>query len=220
VPGAGLLRVVQRFMQASMTMARRVTWIAQQKLMGEDLSRLAPAGFDATATHHLVLAAAAWTAALRARLRAQQAGQPVGPLVPPVPKSPRAPHGRGRPQLVTVMYGQAPGDPHDWPALAKPWRIGPTGVAAALQLIADMSNRQVVSEICNNLRKAVVQLGAAADLPRIAALEAAARALCPEASASESGGRADGASRPRAAHPSDDEPVDGADDDPPCEPPD
>jgi hypothetical protein len=77
---------------------------------------------------------------------------------------------------------EAAADPwNDWRELAKPLRIGPGGVAMALRAIEKLSIRQVVTQICDKLKRAAAALGADADLVRIAALEAAALALCPEA---------------------------------------
>jgi hypothetical protein len=231
VPGVALLRIAQRFMKAGMAFARSVTRIAQHKLMGEDLSRLAPAGFDATATDALVVEAVAWTVALRERLRAL-AGRPLVPLVPGVPgvpKAERAPQARGAAKRVTVSYQAAPGDPHNWPALAKPWRIGPTGVAKALEQIEGKSNREVVSHICDFLRRAAMRLGAEADLPRLAALEAAARALCPEDEAAPDAAAGSGTAKaapgacaagPPSGEPPSRGPQSRVDDDPPKQPPD
>ncbi len=43
----------------------------------------------------------------------------------------------------------------------------------------------MVANICENLRLAAKELGAEADIPRLAALKAAALALCPEADEAE-----------------------------------
>jgi len=232
MPGVGLLRFVQLFMKSGMATARRVTRIAQHRLMGKDWSRLAPAGFNATMTHVFVAEAVSMTVALRARLRARLlalAGEPEPPLVPELPKADRAPRGRAKGQRVTVIYQQEPGDPHDWPALAKPLRIGPNGVAAALQLIEGKSNRVVVTEISDFLRRALAELGAAADVARIAALEAGARKLCEQMEEAEAAAEpapaaepaaAAGGVRPDGGPAASDAPRSGVDADPPKRPPD
>jgi streptomycin 6-kinase len=71
-------------------------------------------------------------------------------------------------------------DDHDWVDLATPWRMGPGGVAVAARNMEGLSAGEAVEQICDKLKRAMVQLGADADVARIAAMEAAARALCPE----------------------------------------
>jgi hypothetical protein len=193
--------------------------------MGEELARLGPAGFNPTATNALVVEAVGWTAALRERLLAL-AGRPMLAFAPGLPKAERAPQARGAaPYLTEITYEVSADDWHDWPALARPWRMGPGGVAMAARAIAGLSDREVVSEICGKLKQAARELGAEADVTRIAALEAAARALCPEADATadeaaDPGAKAEGAAGARAAGPPSDEPETEADDDPPKRPPD
>jgi len=221
-PGARLLRVLQRFMQSGMAMARRLNHVAERKVKGQDFGGLSPAGFDATLTNALVVQAVAYTAALRARLRAL-VGQPLAPLVPEVPPADRAFRGRGKPARVTVVYEVPADEPHDWVALTQPLRIGPSGVAVTLRLIAHKSNREVVTDISDFLRGAVGQLGTEADVPRIAALEATARALCDEIEAAEAAADADAAAggvRPEGGRAASDQPGSAVDDDPPARPPD
>ena len=219
LPGARLLGFVQRMMRAGMGMARGINRIARQRMEGQDLSRLAPAGFNPTSTNALVVEAVSWTAALRERLRALVV-RPA--FAPGLPKAERAPQARGAaPYLTEITYEVSADDHHDWPELARPLRIGPGGVAVALRAMAGLSNREVVSQICGMLQKAAAALGAEADVPRLAALAAAARALCPEAEAGPAGGSgAGGASGTGEPGPSSDEPESEADDDPPPKPPD
>jgi len=222
LPGARLLGFVQRMMRAGMGMARGINRIARQRMEGQDLSRLAPAGFNPTSTNALVVEAVSWTAALRERLRALVV-RPA--FAPGLPKAERAPQARGAaPYLTEITYEVSADDHHDWPELARPLRIGPGGVAFAARMIAGLPDRAVVSVICGKLKQAAAALGAEADVGRIEALEAAARALCPdvdapEESASGSSG-ADGAPGARAAGPPSDEPETEAEHDPPPEPPD
>ena len=140
---------------------------------------MAPAGFNPTLTNALVVKAVGWTAALRERLLAL-----AGPraLVPGLPMLERAPQARGAAAglLPEDAAEAAEGDWHDWAELARPWRMGPGGVAVSARAIATLSTREVVSQICGNLRRAAAELGAEADVERIAALEAAARALLGE----------------------------------------
>jgi len=196
MPGVRLLGAVQRMMRTGMAMARGVNRIARHRLMGQDLSQLAPPGFNPTLANALILQAVSWTAALRERLRALA----VPPsFVPDAPKSERGPRERGG--AFSLPAGRpAPTDDdwHDWRELARPWRIGPSGVAVAERAIAGLTNGQVVTRICGNLGRAATELGAEADVARIAALEAAARALCPDADAD--------------AHPAGDAPADAAGD--------
>jgi hypothetical protein len=233
--GGRLLGLVQRIMRTGMAYARCVSGIARERLTGTDLARLAPAGFSATATHYLVVEAVSWTAALRQRLRAL-ADRRLLPIAAGLPQPDRAPRGRGAAWFLPAASPEAAADPwNDWRELAKPLRIGPGGVAMALQAIEKLSIRQVVTQICDKLKRAAAALGADADLVRIAALEAAALALCPGAEAApkaageaeaKDGGKAKGASGTRAVGPpQDDEPEDNgpedeAEDDPPPEPPD
>jgi hypothetical protein len=76
--------------------------------------------------------------------------------------------------------------------------MGPGGVAVATRAIAGMPDREVVAQICGKLTQAAAELGAEADVGRIAALEAAARALCPEVDAAVDGAE-DGAGDPGGA---------------------
>ncbi len=183
--GARLLGFVQRMLQTGMAMARGINRIARQKLEGQDLARMAPAGFNATATNGLIVQAVAWTAALRERLLVL-AGRPSF-----VPRSgTRSPRGQGVPRgrgaasyLPESVPEPTEGDWHDWRELARPWRMGPSGVAVATRMIAGLSSAEVVTEICSKLSQAAAQLGAEADVGRIAEMAAAARALCPDVDA-------------------------------------
>ena len=126
---------------------------------------------------------------------------------------------------MTVVYEVPADEPHDWVALTQPLRIGPSGVAVTLRLIAHKSNREVVTDISDFLRGAVGQLGTEADVPRIAALEATARALCDEIEAAEAAADADAAAaaggvRPDGGRAASDRPGSAVDDDPPARPPD
>jgi hypothetical protein len=92
-------------MQTGLGMARHINRVALEHLFGQDLARLAPAGFDAMLTYARIGKAVAWTAALRARLRAR--GMPLA-FAPEVPKNrqcevERAPRGRGT--IVTIEVG-------------------------------------------------------------------------------------------------------------------
>ena len=222
--------MVQRLMRTGMAMARGINRIAQQRLAGQDLVRLAPAGFNPTATNALVVEAVGWTAALRERLRAL-AVRPA--FAPGLPKAEQAVRARQARSIVTFELTEETaqaiaGEWHDWFDLARPWRMGSNGVAFAARAIAGLSDREVVSQICGKLKQAAGELGAEADVGRIAALEAAARALCPEAEpaadAIEDGpadaGGGDGAPGARAAGPPSDEPETEVEDDPPEKPPD
>jgi hypothetical protein len=76
--------------------------------------------------------------------------------------------------------------------------MGSSGVAVATRMIAGLSNAEVVTAICSKLCQAAAQLGAEADVGRIAEMAAAARALCPDVDAApdeaaDSGGDAEGA---------------------------
>jgi hypothetical protein len=169
--------------QTGMAVARCINRIARQRLEGQDLRLLAPAGFRAPLTNSLIVQAVAWTAALRERLRAV-----VAPAFVPatgVPKADRAPQGRGAAHYLPKAVPNPTEDDwlHDWRELAKPLRIGPAGVAAAARLIADKSNREVVAGVSDKLQRASAQLGAAADVDLIAAMEAEALALLREAEA-------------------------------------
>jgi hypothetical protein len=160
---------------------------------------MAPAGFNATATNGLIVQAVAWTAALRERLLVL-AGRPS--FVPRSSGS-RAPRGQGAPRgrgassyLPEAVPEPVAGDWHDWRELARPWRMGSSGVAVATRMIAGLTNAEVVTEICAKLSQAAAQLGAEADVGRIAEMEAAARALCPDVDAApdeaaETGGPSD-----------------------------
>jgi hypothetical protein len=92
-------------------------------------------------------------------------------------------------------------------------------------MIAGLSNAEVVTEICAKLSQAAAQLGAEADVGRIAEMAAAARALCPDAEAApdeagESGGDAAGGSGGWEARRAPCEAAAGADGEPPPKPPD
>jgi hypothetical protein len=184
--GARLLGFVQRMLLTGMAMARGINRIARQRLDGQDLARMAPQGFNATWTNGLVVQAVAWSAALRERLLAV-AGRPS--FVSRSSGS-RAPKGQGAPRgrkTASFRPDAVPepteGDWHDWRELARPWRMGPGGVAVATRMIAGLSNAEVVTQICAKLSEAAAQLGAEADVGRIAEIEAAARALCPDVDA-------------------------------------
>jgi hypothetical protein len=224
MPGVRLLGFVQRMLLTGMAMARGINRIARQKLEGQDLARMAPQGFNATRTNGLVVQAVAWTAALRERLLAV-AGRPSF-----VPKSSgsRAPKGQGAPRgrgtgsyLAEAVPEPTEGDWHDWLELARPWRMGPSGVAVATRMIAGLSNAEVVTAICSKLSQAADQLGAEADVGRIAEIEAAARALCPDVDAApEEAGESKGASGGWEARPPPCSAESGVDREPPPKPPD
>jgi hypothetical protein len=185
-------RLVQRMIQTGMAMARGINLIARQRLAGQDLSLLGPAGFNPTLASALVVQAVAWTAALRERLMVM-AVRP--PFTRGLPRPDRAPQGRSAPFCPPENLAEPTAqDWHNWQELARPWRMGPGGIAVATRAIAGMPDREVVAQICGKLSQAAAELGAEADVARIAALEAAARALCPEADA--------------AADPTEDGPVD------------
>ncbi len=117
------------------------------------------------------------------------------------------------------------GDWHDWLELAKPWRMGPSGVAVATRMIAGLSNAEVVAGICAKLSQAAAQLGAEADVGQIAEMEAAARALCPDVDAgpdeaADSGGTSEGCSGGWEARPPSHGTETAADRDQPPKPPD
>jgi hypothetical protein len=225
--GARLLGFVQRMLLTGMAMARGINRIARQRLEGQDLARMAPQGFNATATNGLIVQAVAWTAALRERLLAL-AGRPsfVSRSGSRSPRGQGTPRGRGAGSyLPEAVAEQAEGDWHDWRELARPWRMGSSGVAVATRMIAGLSNAEVVSAICSKLSQAAEQLGAEADVGRIAAMEAAARALCPDVDAAPdeaggSGGEPESASAVWEAQPPPDRAATGADREPPPKPPD
>jgi hypothetical protein len=110
---------------------------------------------------------------------------------------------------------EAAADPwNDWRELAKPLRIGPGGVAAAERAIDGLPDQDVVSNVCDKLKRVADDLGADADVARIAAMEAAALALCPEEApaAKDEVAEPDEAQRTVAVAPAaDDEPDDEAD---------
>ena len=224
--------MVQRLMRTGMAMARGINRIARQRLEGQDLARLAPAGFNPTATNALVVEAVGWTAALRERLLAL-AGRPMLAFAPGLPKEEQAVRARQARSIVTFELTEETaqaiaGEWHDWFDLARPWRMGPGGVAFAARAIVGLSDREVVSQICGKLKQAAAELGAEADVGRIAALEAAARALCPDAEAAAKdtedevadAGGGERAPDARDAGPPSDEPESEEEDDPPPEPPD
>ncbi len=178
-----LLGLLQRMLQTGMAMARGVNLIARQRLAGQDLSLLGPAGFNPTLASALVVQAVAWTAALRERLLVM-AVRP--PFTRGLPRPDRAPQGRSARFCPPDNLAEpTPEDWHNWQELARPWRMGPGGIAVATRAIAGLPDREVVAQICGKLSQAAAELGAEADVARIAALEAAARALCPEADAAE-----------------------------------
>ncbi len=226
--GARLLGLVQRMLLTGMAMARGINRIARQKLEGQDLARMAPQGFNATWTNGVVVQAVAWSAALRERLLAV-AGRPSfvsSSSGPRARKGQGEPRGRGTGSYLpeTVPEPEA-GDWHDWRELARPWRMGPSGVAVATRMIAGLSNAEVVTQICAKLSQAADQLGAEADVARIAAIEAAARALCPDVdvvpdAAGDSGGTADGESGGWETRPPPCGAESGVDRAPPPKPPD
>jgi hypothetical protein len=193
--GRRLLGLLQRMLQTGMAMARGVNLIARQRLAGQDLSLLGPAGFNPTLASALVVQAVAWTAALRERLLVM-AVRP--PFTRGLPRPDRPPQGRSArfcpPENLAEPTAQ---DWHNWQELARPWRMGPGGIAVATRAIAGLPDREVVAQICGKLSQAAAELGAEADVARIAALEAAARALCPEADDGEVGA-ADGGGAGRA----------------------
>jgi hypothetical protein len=184
--GARLLGFVQRMLLTGMAMARGINRIARQRLDGQDLARMAPQGFNATWTNGLVVQAVAWSAALRERLLAV-AGRPSFVARSSGSRSPKgqgAPRGRKAAScLPDAVPEPTEHDWHDWRELARPWRMGPGGVAVAMRMIAGLSNAEVVTQICAKLSEAAAQLGAEADVGRIAEIEAAARALCPDVDA-------------------------------------
>jgi hypothetical protein len=222
--GVRLLGFVQRMLLTGMAMARGINRIARQKLEGQDLARMAPAGFNATATNGLIVQAVAWTAALRERLLAL-AGRPsfvARSSGSRAPKGQGAPRGRGTGSyLPEVVPEQAEGDWHDWRELARPWRMGPSGIAVATRMMAGLSNAEVITEICAKLSQAAEQLGAEADVGRIAEIEAAARALCPDVDAApEEAGESEGASGGWEARPEPCGAESAAEREPPPKPPD
>ncbi len=184
-------------MQTGLAMARHMERVVREHLAGQDL---APAGFDAFRTDARIGEAVAWAAALRERVRARllpgfapalpEERQGEGELVMRTPRS----RGVVRTIEVVVRPEWTEGVMRAWIELARPWRLGPDAVAFAAQKIAALSDRDVVAVICEKLQQAAAAFGAEADIPRIAAMEAAARALCPEADegATEEGRSADG----------------------------
>jgi hypothetical protein len=173
-----MLAVMTCFTRTGWAMARQLNRVARQRLEGVELERLAPAGFNPTYVEALILQAIAWTAALRERLLARS-----GParVVPGVPKD-RPIDGPRPKQARARVYAFAEGvvrdrsvDWHNWPELAKTWRIGPSGVVEASRQISGMSNQAVIDQITENLQIVMASWAAVADLPRLAALEALAR---------------------------------------------
>jgi hypothetical protein len=67
--------------------------------------------------------------------------------------------------------------------LAKPIRVDAGGIAAASGLMAGLSGEAAVEDICGKLQGASAELGAAADVGLLGALEDQARALLPLAAA-------------------------------------
>jgi len=212
--GRRLLGLVHRIGQTGMAVVRGISRIAQQRLHGQDIRRMAPARFSATHTHYLVVQAMAWTAALRERLLALPAVRASFTAGTARPNPQRGPQGRGAAHyLPQAVPNPTEADWHDWRELAKPVRIGPAAVAAAMQQIADKSNDAVVAEVCEKLTKALVDFGAEADVAALEAMAAEARALLPEVEraadegAAEAAGAADVAKAAAART--------GAEDDPP-----
>jgi hypothetical protein len=163
--GRRLLGLVQRMIQTGMAMARGVNLIARQRLAGQDLSLLGPAGFNPTLASALVVQAVAWTAALRERLMVM-AVRP--PFTRGLPRPDRAPQGRSAPFCPPENLAEPTAqDWHNWQELARPWRMGPGGVAVATRAIAGMPDREVVAQICGKLSQAAAELGAEADVARI-----------------------------------------------------
>ncbi len=239
-----LLDLVQRFMRTGMAFARRVNGIARERLRGADLAELAPAGFNATATHYLIVEAVAWTAALRQRLRDAMAVAGTA-MAAGLPRPDWTPSRRAiaTASLLPAGCPEAAADPwNDWRELAKPLRIGAGGLAAAARAMDGLSVPEVASNVSDKLQRAATDLGSDADVGRIAAIEAAMRALCAQAEAAaeppgasvpeaaeEAGSTAPGDGAPGGARavgppsddaPAEDAPEDGVDDDPPPEPPD
>lgn len=194
---APLLGMVQRLVQTAMAMARCLNGIAQQGMLGRPLPAWAPETFNPTMTNAFVVMAVALSAALRRRLFAsvlrpvlvapladlgpEQQG-PHGPMPAKAASQARADdgmidwYGRGDPAIAGE---DAARQYAFWQAYAQPVRVGPKGVAVAVQQIDGLSDAAVVAQICDHLRRAAEQLGAEADIARIDALEKAAKALCP-----------------------------------------
>jgi hypothetical protein len=196
--GAKLLDLAQRFMRTGMAFARRVNGIARERLRGADVAQLAPAGFNATATHYLIVEALAWTAALRQRLRDGLAVVQL-PMAAGLPRPDWTPQRRAvaTASLLPAACPEAAADPwHDWRELAKPLRIGAGGLAAAARAMDGLSVPEVASNVSDKLQRAAADLGSDADVGRIAAIEAAMRALCAQA---EAAAEPPGASVPEAA---------------------
>jgi hypothetical protein len=235
--GRRLLGLVHRIGETGMALARGIGLIARQRLHGQDIRRMAPPGFSATHAHFLVVQAVAWTAALRERLLGLPAVRPSFTVATGLPKAQRAPQGHGAAHyLPDAVPNPTEDDWHDWRELAKPVRIGPAAVAAAMRQIAEKSNDEVVTGVCDKLSRALVDFGAGADVAGLEAMAAEARALLPEVEAPERGAAdrpADAEGAPgvvaakvppeapgtEAASPSD-EPASAADDDRPPKPPD
>ncbi len=180
--GERLLRCVRRIMDAGRRMGRHINLIARQRLDGQPLRLLAPPGFNPTAVHALVLEAVAWTAALRERLLAVM---PPPRFVGGSGKGERSPKGRG---VAYYLPKQVPNpmpedEGHNWHELAKPIRVDAGGIAAASGLMAGLSGEAAVEDICGKLQGASAELGAAADVGLLGALEDQARALLPLAAA-------------------------------------
>jgi hypothetical protein len=180
--GERLLGCVRRIMDAGRRMGRHINLIARQRLDGQPLRLLAPPGFNPTAVHALVLEAVAWTAALRERLLAVM---PPPRFVGGSGKGERSAKGRGvayyLPKAVPNPMPEDEG--HNWHELAKPIRVDAGGIAAASGLMAGLSGEAAVEDICGKLQGASAELGAAADVGLLGALEDQARALLPLAAA-------------------------------------
>jgi hypothetical protein len=220
--GRRLLGLVYRIGQTGMAVARGISRIARQRLDGQDIRKMAPPGFSATHTHALVVQAVAWTAALRERLLALATVRPAFTVAAGRSQAARTPQGHGAAHFLPRAVPNPTED--DWHDLAKPLRIGPGGVAVALRQIAEKSNEEVVTAVCDNLSQALVQIGAEADVAALQAMAAEARALLPEVErpadkGGDPGGKADAAPGTGARAASDKPPM-AAEHEPPPKPPD
>jgi hypothetical protein len=219
VPGGRrVLVLVERMRRTGMALAACINRIARQRLEGQDIRRMAPPGFSATATHALVVQAVAWTLALRERLLALYAVRPALAVAASAPRTERAPRGHGADHyLPNELPNPTEDDWHDWWDLAKPLRIGPGGVAVATRQIAGKSSQQVVADVNANLSTALAQLGSAADVTVIGAVAAEAQALLRAAEAAEETAAAadeaaeDAAAKDAVADPPREEPAGEAD---------
>lgn len=205
VAGAPLVGIVQRMRRTGIAMARCLNGIAQQGMLGRKLPVWAPETFNPTVTNAYVMLAVAWSAALRERLFATVLRPVLAANVPAArtgtqaqvaPNSARAPRAAGSGADGGVVDWHGRSDPARvgeeaarqyayWLEYAKPLRVGPKGVAVAVQQIDGLSDVAVVAQIGKYLRSAAEQLGAEADIVRIEALEKAALALCPPPESAE-----------------------------------